>query len=260
MMDKEEAEAIRQWVQAGGTLLATGGSSLVDKQGQQHGDFMLSEVLGVSIVKADWHDREHYVAPTAAGARLFGNFSSQYPPFVSGPLMEVRAHDDAQVLATRTWPWPAPDGSKFSSIHSNPPWRPTAEPEIVLHTFGRGQAVYCASLIENVDGLSDTFLGLVRLLGGEFCFEAEAPPVVEMTVFHQPERHRYLVSLVNFQKDLPNIPIDRIIVRMRPGDEKIHRVVRLPDGKAIEHRQLSGVVSFAAERLETLGMYAVETM
>ena len=39
-----------------------------------------------------------------------------------------------------------------------------------------------------------------------------------MTVFHQPDRHRYLLSLVNFQKDLPNIPVEGIDVRDAAGE------------------------------------------
>jgi Hypothetical glycosyl hydrolase 6 len=260
MMDDDEVEAIRQWVAGGGSLLATGGTSLVNKQGKRQTDFMLADVFGCSIVKPDWSDWQHYVAPTAAGAKLFGDFSEGHPPFVIGPGMHVKARPGVEVLATTTLPWPAPDGSKFSSIHSNPPWQPTDRPEIVSNRFGRGRSVYAASGVENVDGMSDTFVALVRMLAGDMRFEADAPPVVEMTVFHQPEKHRYLVSLVNFQKDLPNIPVEGITVRMRPRRETLRRVVRLPGGDTIEHRQTDGVVSFSAGRLATLAMFALETM
>ena len=101
---------------------------------------MLADVFGVTLVKADWHDREHYVAPTAAGAKLFGNFSAKYPAVRHRPGHASAARAGAEVLATTTLPWPAPDASKFSSIHSNPPWQPTDRPEIVLNRFGKGRA------------------------------------------------------------------------------------------------------------------------
>ena len=101
---------------------------------------------------------------------------------------------------------------------------------------------------------------MVRLLAGESQFEADAPAVVELTVFHQPERHRYLLSLVNFQKDLPNIPVEGIECRMRPRSETIRRVTRLPDNATIEHATRDGMVSFRVPRLETLAMFAIETM
>ncbi|MEX0679172.1 MAG: alpha-L-fucosidase [Pirellulales bacterium] len=260
MLDEEEARSIRQWVQGGGALLATGGTSLVNTRGELQKDFVLADVFGASIVKADWHDWQHYVAPTTAAAGLFGNFSAKYPPFVTGAGMQVKAHPGAKVLATTTLPWPAPDASKFSSIHSNPPWQSTDRPEIVWNQFGQGQAVYASSLIENVDGMSGVFVELVRMVAGPFRFEADAPAAVEMTVFHQPERHRYLVCLVNFQKEMPNIPVEGITVRMRPRQETLRRVVRLPEGHAIEHRDEGGVVAFPAGRLETLAAFALETM
>jgi hypothetical protein len=259
MMDQEEVDAIREWVRGGGTLLASGGTSLVNKQGQLQADFMLADVFGASLVKADWQGREHYIAPTAEGAKLFTNFSAKYPPFVTTSGMEVRPHTGATVLATTTLPWPAPEGSKFASIHSNPPWQMTQRPEIVLNRFGGGRAVYTSSLVENVEGLSDAYVKLVRMLVGNFRFRAEAPAVVEMTVFHQPERHRYLVSLVNFQKDLPNIPVDGITVHARLDGQRVRRVVRLPDDSPIDSKQQAGLLSFSAPRLETLAMFALET-
>src|SRR5205823_3972443 len=125
MMDSEEVEAIRRWVRAGGGFFASGWTSLVDKRGRLQKDFMLADLFGVTLSKANWQPWPHYVAPTAAGQSYFGDFSSKYPAFTKGIGMEVAAHPGAQVLAVTTLPWPAPDPSKFSSIHSNPPWQST---------------------------------------------------------------------------------------------------------------------------------------
>jgi hypothetical protein len=88
---EEEVTAIRSWVNAGGTLYASGGTSLVKNTGQRQPDFMLGDVLGVSLVKADWIDREHYVAPADAGRTEFPGWDTKYPAFVRGPTMDVRA-------------------------------------------------------------------------------------------------------------------------------------------------------------------------
>ncbi len=260
MMDTEEVEAIRAWVQGGGTLLASGCTSLVDKRGQMQKDFMLGDVFGVSIEKPHWQDHEHYIAPTANSEGTFPNHSAKYPAFVTGPRMQVRARQGAEVWATTTLPWPAPDGSKFSSIHSNPPWKATEEPAIVVNAFGKGRSIYSGSLIENVEGLSQTYVAFICLFGDGDRFGAAAPKSVEMTVFHQPDRHRYLVTFVNFQKDMPNIPVDGISVELKLGGEKVHRVVALPTGKNIDHKSRDGLTTFAVPRLETLAMFAVETM
>ena len=192
LMDEEEIAAIREWVRGGGMLYASGGTSLVNQRGQLQKDFMLADVLGVSLVNANWQDREHYIAPTAAGQKYFGNWSGNYPPFAKGYGMEVKAQPAAEVLATTTLPWPTTDPTKFSSIHSNPPWQSTERPEVVLHQFGKGRTVYCSSLLETIEGLGDTFIKLVRLLNDSYRYECDAPAAVEMTMFHQPERRRYV--------------------------------------------------------------------
>jgi hypothetical protein len=103
-------------------------------------------------------------------------------------------------------------------------------------------------------------VAFIRLFGDGGRFSASAPKSVEMTIFHQPDRHRYLVTFVNFQKDMPNIPIDDITVALKLGGEKVHRVVALPTGKNIDHKSRDGVTTIAVPRLETLAMFAVETM
>ena len=255
-MDAEEAAAIRKWVRAGGMLYASGGTPLVNQLGQLQADFLLADVFGVSIAKPDWSDREHYIAPTAAGREEFSGWDAKYPAYVRGPGMEVRVRSDATVLATTTLPRPASDPREFSSIHSNPPWTPTEQPEVILNQFGKGRVIYCASLLETVEGLAPAFISLIRRLHSEYTFHVTAHSAVEATLFHQPDRRRYVLNLVNFQKDLPNIPVDDIEVKLRlPA--RIKSVTVLPDGKALKFREHAGVGTFTAPRLETLLMCAV---
>lgn len=266
VMDEEEVRAIREWVRAGGALYASGGTSLVDERGRLQPDFMLADVLGVSLVEADWKEREHYIAPAALGQPFFDTCSARYPAYTTSYAMRVQAHPDAQVLATTTLSWPAPDPSRFASIHSNPPWEATDWPEVVLHRFGEGQALYCSSLVEKTPSLRRAFVRLLRLLGdiegatgsATFRCEADAPEAVEVTLFEQPDRGRYLLSLVNFQHELPNIPVDGIQVRLRLGDRQVKRIVQLPGGQAINHRVQGDTVVLTVLRLETLAMLAVE--
>ncbi|MBI2924403.1 MAG: hypothetical protein HYY24_01730 [Verrucomicrobia bacterium] len=256
LMDEEEAAAIREWVRAGGCLYASGASSRVHARGQLLKDFLLADVFGVSLRKADWQEREHYLAPTPAGQRFFADFDARCPAFVKGYGLEVEAHPGAEVLATTTLPWPAPEPTKFSSIHSNPPWVATANPEIVFHRFGRGRVVYCSSVLEGVETLGDTFVKLIRFLHDGYRFTVEAPGVVEATFFHQRDRRRYVLTLVNFQKDLPNIPVDGIKIHLRVP-ERVRAIQRLPNGAAISHRRRNGAVTFLAPRLHTLAMFAI---
>jgi hypothetical protein len=253
---EEEVNAIRSWVNAGGTLYASGGTSLVQNTGQRQPDFMLSDVFGVSLVKADWTDREHYVAPADAGRTEFPGWDTKYPAFVRGPTMDVRALPGATVLATRTLPWPAPVARSFSSIHSNPPWLATDVPEVVHHQFGQGQAIYSASLMEEVETLQESFVHLLRRLNPQLSFEVTAHPSVEVTLFHQPDRSRYVLSLVSFQHDLPSLPVDDIQIRLSLP-RGIREVRCVPSGDALRFRSAEGVVLFSAPRLRTLAMLAL---
>lgn len=257
-MDVKEITAIRDWVDRGGTLYASGATSLVNTEGHQQDDFMLADVFGVSLVKADWTDHDHYVAPTDAGRNDLAEWNAKYPAFVRGPGMEVRAHTDATVLATTTLPWPAPNRRGFSSIHSNPPWQATKRPEIVLHRFGKGRVIYSGSLIEEVEGLKESFLRLLRRLNNRFAFEIETHPAIEATLFRQPDRHRYILSLVNFQKDLPNLPVDDIRVTLRLP-ELARQVKLLPEGRTLPHHRVQEGLSFRIPKVVTLAMVAVET-
>jgi hypothetical protein len=255
-LSEAEAAAIRAWVQSGGTLYASGATSLVRNTGQRQPDLMLGDVLGVSLEKADWSDREHYVSPTGAGRPDFPGWDAKYPAFVRGPMMDVRALPGATVLATRTLPWAAPDARSFSSIHSNPPWQATEQPEVVYHRFGQGAAIYCASLVEEVETLQESFVCLLRRLCARPAFAVTAHPAVEATLFYQPERSRYVLSLVSFQHDLPNIPVDGVEVRLSLP-RRVRSVHALPSGRTLRLRHEGEAVTFTAPRLDTLLMLAV---
>lgn len=242
---------------SGGTLYASGATSLVKNTGQRQQDFMLGGVLGVSLTKADWTDREHYVVPTTAGQQDFRGWDTKYPAFIRGPTMDVRAYAGSTVLATRTLPWPAPDARSFSSIHSNPPWQATDQPEVLYHRFGQGTALYCASLVEDVETLQESFVCLLRRLCPRPAFELSAHPAVEATLFHQPDRRRYVLSLVSFQHDLPNVPADGIEVRLRLP-QRVQSASAIPSGRALRLRREGDRVVFIAPRLETLLILAVD--
>lgn len=258
MMDEEECAAIREWVRGGGTLYASGCTSLVDKTGRMREDFMLGDVFGVKLKsKPDWTGREHYIAPTEAGVPHFGEYAPDYPAYVRGYGMDVESLSGAEALATRTLPWTAPDGTKFSSIHSNPPWQATPQPEVVLNRFGFGRAVYCSSLLETGAGLGGSFIALLRHLNPIWRFEVEAPPCVEATLFHQPDRHRYVMTLMNFQKEMPNIPIDDIHVRLRLDGKRVSSIRDVSTRDEFEFRSDAGTVFFSVPRLETISMFSI---
>lgn len=258
MMSHEEAEAFRQYVRGGGKLYASRWTSLVTSDGERQPDFMLADVLGVSW-QGETEEGFTYMAPVPGHEGLFEGYDALHPPGLTMPQMLLRAHEGATVLSTLTLPYTNPaDPERFASIHNNPPGRATQSPSLVLNRFSAGQALYAAGDLESMDAHREVFLRLVRLLAGPFSFEVEAPGCVEVTALRQPARGRILLSLVNFQKDLPNLPVHGIRVKLRPGDAKPGRLVLLPEGTEWPFTLEGDAVCFTAPVLETLLMFGLE--
>jgi hypothetical protein len=186
-------------------------------------------------------------------------YSRKYPLGVDSAQLKVKAHAGSRVLGTLTLPYTDPaDMDRFASIHSNPPGIPTEHPAVVMNQYGKGRVVYVAGELENSDLYLDTVAGLIRMLSGEFCFEVKAPSSVEVTLFDQQEKNRYLINLVSFQQELPNIPVDGIRVKVKTEGKKVTRLIVLPDEKELSYESMGGWTNFAVPRLENFLMLAMD--
>lgn len=258
MMSEFEAEALRGYVERGGALYASRWTSLVCADGTRQADFMLGDVLGVTW-DAETQEAYTYMAPAPGSEALFEGYDAAHPLGLGTPQMVVRARPTTETLATITLPYTDPaDPERFASIHNNPPGRPTTHPAAVLSRYGAGRSLYIAGAVEAVEAHADVFLRMVRLLADDFTFAADAPRCVEITAMRQPARNRMLVSLVNFQKDMPNIPVRGIMVSVKLNGATPRRVLLLPEGAEWPFEVTSGRVKFAAPELETLRVFALE--
>jgi hypothetical protein len=264
MMNSEEAEALRAYVARGGSLYASKNTSLIRSDGVRQEDFMLADVLGVHY-RGETSEAMTYVAPLTAPVTgyegLFGAFTAQYPVALAGSMAQVAASPEAHVLATITLPYTDPCDAVYASMLCNPPGERTALPALVLHRYGRGQALYAAGVLELWDYETKRAIlcKLMRLLCPRpLCIEAEAPRPVEITLFEQPQQNRLVVHLLNFQQELPNIPVEGIGLRIRLDGRKPRRLIRIPDGAAIDYAVAEDRISFTAPRLETYMMLVLE--
>jgi hypothetical protein len=270
MMDEEEAGAFRAFVEAGGGLYASKWTSLFSKSGEAREDFLLADLLGVSF-EGEMKEGFSYVAPTGEGEALFGPYTARDPMCLPASQLLVRAHEGSKVLATVTPPVTDPaDTTCYGQVHLNPPGATTGQPALVYSERGKGRAVYAAGVVEGLrhDPQRRVMAEIVRLLaGGPFSFELavqhgaarlDAPKPVEMTLFHQPERKRFLANLLNFQGELPNVPVEGLHPRVRLGPRRPRRVLLLPEGKELPFETRDGFVEFPAPRLETFLMFAVD--
>ena len=255
MMDDEEAAAIRQYVADGGCLYVSKGAALVTADGVRQPDFLLSDVFGVHY-RGETAENFTYIAPAPGFEGILPECSLKYPLALDESQVVVEAVQDAQALATIVLPYSHPaDLDHFSSIHSNPPGRPTGHPALVYHRCGKGQVIYAAASLESAEFSRPVFIHLLKHFGLPFSFEVEAPGCVEMTLFHQAEKQRYIISLLNFQKELPNIPVEGIKVSLRLEGKTPQQLRLCPEGQALDYEWKDGQIEFTAPRLETLRVF-----
>ncbi len=258
MMDQEEAAAIRRFVADGGRLYASKSVSLVTEAGLRQPDFMLSDVFGVHYL-GETREKFTFLAPEDAYNDLMPDYSRKYPLGLEEGQALVSAQADTRVLAKISLPFTDPeDARRFASIHSNPPGVETDYAGLVLHPYGKGMVIYSSSSLESAGYAGSIFVKLLGLFQHPYSFEADAPGCVEVTLFRQPEQQRLIINLLNFQKDLPNLPVDGIKVRVRlpgliPGQLKL-----APDDKQVGYRYKDDILEFEAPRLETLLVFVLE--
>jgi len=258
MMDTEETDAIRDYVRGGGNLYASKYTSLITKEGKRQADFMLADVFGSSFA-GETRENYTYIRPVEGAVKLLGGFTEKYPLGLDSSQMLVRANQAAKILGKVTLPYSDPaDPAHFVSTYSNPPGIPTDHPAIILNQFGPGRVIYVSGELENSEFYRLVIINLIRQLCDHFTFEADAPQAVEVTAFHQDERKRYLISLINFQRDLPNIPVENMHLTLRLDGKRIRQLLWLPDEKTLDFEIRDELVRIQVPRLETFQMMALD--
>ena len=264
MMDEDEVNAFKDYVRNGGSIYASKFTSLFDKYKGKKDNFMLSELLGVSY-DGITDENVTYIS-TKGGALKHVTDLTIFREQVKVKLIK------GKVLATLTLPYTNPkDLKKFASIHSNPPGIRTAYPAVVLNEYGAGKVCYVSGELElsETDIHREVFMNILTILtGNKFFFEVEAPKSVEILVFKHPEK--YIINLVNFQNEMPNIPVRDIKVKIRiPSEEKPVKLVLVPENKScicdtFGRRSCKGkfklnknILEFIVPELRTFKMYKI---
>ncbi len=263
-MDEEEALKLKEYVNAGGSVYASRNASLYTKDGQKSDDFLLSDLFGISYA-GETEENITYMAPGEEDGNIFLNYSDKYPLTIYGSQAKVtmnKENAEATVLATITLPYTNPgDPEKFASAISNPPGKATNLPAIVLNKYGKGKVLYTSGNLECMESEDHrkVFANMVGMLANKpLCFLLNAPKPVEMTLLHQREEKRYILSLVNFQSELPNIPIDGIKAGILLKDKKPFELKLLPDETHVHHEMKDGYLEFTSPKLDTFLMFELK--
>ncbi|MBR4220145.1 MAG: beta-galactosidase trimerization domain-containing protein, partial [Victivallales bacterium] len=203
---EEEYERLRGFVRDGGTLFASGGASLHGYQGNSNGDFVLADVLGIHFT-GDYSPEITYTGDELISSK--------------GKVPLVQTDKDTEACAFLTFPdFPVGDANNYASIHSNPPGsKPSSYPAITLHEFGKGRCYWmAASILQSRRYTQQTFM---QKLCSEFLplfVEAEnLPGSTEVTLLKAQDGSKHLLCLVNYQDELPVIPLHNIRLKLHLG-------------------------------------------
>jgi len=259
IMSAGECEAIRDFVSRGGALYASKYTSLSKTTWRDQDDFMLADLFGVSY-KGETKESLTYIAPAGKGCDLLPGGSEKYPFCIEGSQLIVSQGTDSTVLGTTILPYTSPEEPRpYASIHSNPPGKATGDPAIVLHSYGRGKCLYCVTDIERHPHHDETFIRLVRSLRTRpWQFDSDAPGAVEITMFQQVDRSRFILSFLNCQDPAPPVPARLVNVRVHLGEERqACRVSELPRATGIPFSAEDGWVEFLLPGVSLFAMVEV---
>ncbi|MBR4676283.1 MAG: beta-galactosidase trimerization domain-containing protein [Victivallales bacterium] len=241
-----EYERLRGFVCGGGTLFATGCSSLHDRFGGGAGDFALTDVFGIHFT-GDYSPEITYTGEELISAK--GKV----------PLVQVEA--TTEVRALLTFPdFPVGDSDSYASIHSNPPAsKPSTFPAITLHTFGKGRCYWMAApILQNRQYTQQVFM---QRLCSEFLpvfVEAEnLPGSTEVTFLKSQDGAGHLLCLVNYQDELPVIPLHN--VRLKLHLEFTPKAIRrVSNGAMVPFAIEDGIVVFSLAKLDEGEFFWIE--
>jgi hypothetical protein len=224
VLSSAHASLIRDWVERGGTLIATHRCGLLDEHHRPRPDFPLADVFGLHLDREEKryaYDEEGrlkrdffstYLAPTA---HVLARPLFQGTVALPGSFLSVRLAGADEVMQYRL-PCMVEDMSRGTWFNWGPPppRRESAGPAVCFHRFGQGQAIYAGVPIFMAMSARAEFGG-----GGERPFwirdwlrelvgQLVPSPVIEMTpepfteyfhgsFFHDRARKLVLVQALN---------------------------------------------------------------
>jgi hypothetical protein len=237
-LSEAEVTALRAYVQNGGRLLATAGSSLVDERGAKRPEFALADVFGV-----------RYSGPLPADFVYLRLKEDDLKSAVTALPILVDQHallvtpTAARVLADLVEPESLRTDATTILWGDAPPDAALSHPGLSINTFGKGTCWYLPVPLR-AGGMPNVWVKrLMRVLARNLVPEpkltSSAPPGVEVTLNRQGAR--LVLHLVNYHAGdtdrlsfgqngtiLRGITIDLHLKRL--GLTKVNRVFAAPKG------------------------------
>lgn len=236
-----ECKRIRAFVRNGGTLLATGKTSLYSETGESSGNFQLADVFGVFFTGKECGPVS-YLHLGADDLSVRG---------VCTPFVEAK--EETTVRGTVFLPdFPPHDPEHYASIHSDPPGINSGFAGLTVHSFGKGRCVYLAPALFKQAEHSQQKFGkeLLKEFVRPFVVASEnLPDCVELTLLRSRTQKALLLGIVNVQEELPVIPLHdlRLSIRLPDGFEVSEILDQ--NGEAYSFTSCCGILTFTLTRL-----------
>lgn len=243
-MTADEVSRIRQFVSDGGTLIATGNTSLCDMNGSSSGDFALADVFGVS-----------YSGVQAPRVNYLKDESGYVVSDEPAPLVKTTT---ARLLSQVVLPYFDPDDTeRYASIHSNPPGKITDFAAMAVNNYGRGRCVYLYSSILGTRHDAHRQFAmklLMQYIPRNIIVECNAPACVKVTLLKNESftaMPKYLLCFVNWQNELPNVPVHDITTSFKLATGlSCEKCTRVSDGRNYDFSINGQVLTLRVPKLD----------
>ena len=297
ILTEEQVSIIEQFVEQGGGLVATCETSLADEWGNLKKNFALSNLLHVKYLDRSSYGHNYLrrvkTHPVVDGLNTLpiqisvpeaGAIQISVPEAgaeLGSPVLKVQSIDDAEIVAKITFPYSEPQGRKRVS-HNNPPGVDTDFPAIVCSQHGKGKVAYFAyqpgAVYASSSYLEHKMLmaNAVKWAAGERApLEVKAPMSVEAIIWHQPDKDRFIVHLLNYVTDMgrvtktpatpenPHIieeilPVYDVKLRVMMGEYKVKAVHTVPDLQKLTYGKTDGHIEITVPKIDLWTMIAIQ--
>ncbi len=259
-LTNDQVAAIRQYVENGGSLIASFETGWYDERGYRRETNPLADLLGYESLEGLFPLRsaEEYLKVKHAGDATASFREGQLLP---RPMYSMRV----KPLPGRTAP--VVFMNVIGALYTAPKGE-SAIPAVLLGQFGKGKVAFLPHLAEEaygrlkMDDHRQLMAGLVRWADPSVCLiETNAPGSVQIELRTQDHGKRLLVHLVNNTGDMVRpitelIPIHDLSVRVKAP--KPSRAFRLSDRAPVTIKSADGWVEFAVGKLTDYEVVAIE--
>ena len=255
-----EEKTVREWVRNGGSLIATGTTTMFDQYGTARPNYGLADVFGVELKESTCTIPLENID---SGAGLAAERKDEFP--VDGQAVEYNVSYGYDRIGLKT----------ASTIAE---WADSGDAAVTLNRFGKGHCLFVTAAYPGLmyrggrtiyrwplfkhyrKGITQMLTALVRqglsLAGTEpRLLVQNCPWYVETNLRLQPEKRRLLFQLLNY--DEQKLPVQGVEARIRvPG--KVSKVYYGDDGVEVSFQRQKEYVTFPIRDFDIHEAIAVE--